>query len=181
MTTSTESAGDGVILARLRSGNTEGVELLDCAYRERLLRFGFRYLGSWDDAEDVVQEVMGRVATTTNHPEKLRPWLFKITRNACFTLLRRRGCRPECALETQAGLVASMTGHLTGLVKEERRARLVTVLGELSIDQAEVLRLRYTERLSRPEIAEVLDIPPETVKSRLFEAVKVLRRHASLG
>ena len=181
MSTGSDARHDRVIVAGLRLGDPAGARLLDRAYRARLLTFCFRYLGRWEDAEDVVQEVMGAALIADDLPESLRPWLFTVARNRSLNMLRARGRRPERALESQAGLVASLTGLLTGLVKEERRQRLQSVLRELSAEQAEILRLRYTERLGRAEIAEILGIPTGRVKSRLFEAVEALRRNSETG
>jgi RNA polymerase sigma factor (sigma-70 family) len=65
-------------------------------------------------------------------------------------------------------------------VKEEQRSRLACLLSTLRPAQREVLRLRYTENLSRSEIAEVLDISESVVKSQLFEGLEKLRNHPSL-
>jgi len=69
---------------------------------------------------------------------------------------------------------------LTRLAKRELRSRTSHLVDALPVSQQEVLRLRYTEGLSRAEIAEVLEIPDSLVKSRLFEGLKKLREHPSL-
>ena len=168
------------ILARLEAGDTQGVELLDRGYRERLSTFCYRYVGSWDLAEDVVQELFAKLLECSEPPQRLRPWLLRVARNLSLNALRSRGRRPEHPIDTQAGLVASLTGHMTGLIREERQRRLQQVLRELSQEHAEVLRLRYTEQLSRADIAAVLEIPESTVKSRLFDAVRAVRAQISL-
>ena len=74
-----------------------------------------------------------------------------------------------------------MTGHLTRLINDERKAQLGDALRQLTDDQHEALRLRYVEELSRAEIAAVLDISEALVKSRLFEGMKRLRDHSGLA
>ena len=73
-----------------------------------------------------------------------------------------------------------MTGCLTKMVRREQRAHLQRALAELPENQREVLHLRYAEELSRAEIAQVLDIPENLVKSRLYEGMVNLRSHDSL-
>ena len=85
------------------------------------------------------------------------------------------------ALLTNAPYKAELTGQLTRLVKMERHEKLRRLLDELPPAQHEVLRLRYTEGLSRSEIAQVLDITESVVKSRLYEGLEKLRGHALPG
>ena len=169
------------LIGQLRDGGPEAASLLDRLYRGALLRFCWGYLGQMDQAEDALQDVWYKVLTAPSVPETFRPWLYKLARNHCLNLLRqRRRHRAEDASPLASHLHQSATGHLTRLVKDERRAQLAELLKDLPEAQQEVLRLRYVEGLSRGEIAEVLEISEALVKSRLFEALKRLRTHTSL-
>jgi RNA polymerase sigma-70 factor (ECF subfamily) len=134
-----------------------------------------------DEAEDAFQEICCRVLSTKTVPDAFRPWLYKTARNQCLTLLarRKRHRKEKQTLPPASQVHEVLTGHLTRLVQDERRARLNELVGTLSEEQQEVLRLRYVEDLSRAEIAEVLDIPEPLVKSRLFEGIRHLRVQAS--
>ena len=169
------------LVIRLRAGDSSAGALLDRLYREKLVRFCWGYLGRIEEAEDAVQDICYKVLTATGIPDAFRPWLYKTTRNHCFSVLRHRARRKDGQpLPSASQLHEILTGHLTKLVKDEQRSRLSELVWSLPEEQREVLRLRYVEDLSRTEIAEVLEIPESVVKSRLFEGLKRLRERAAL-
>jgi len=165
----------------LRAGDPRAGTLLDKLYRGRILRFCWGYLGRMDEAEDAVQDVCYRVLNTTSIPDVFRPWLYKIARNQCRTLIQRHSRRKQehHSLPPASQILEVLTGQLTRLLQEEERSRVDQLVRRLSPEQQEVLRLRYVEDLPRSEIAEVLDLPESVVKSRLFEGLKRLRADAT--
>jgi RNA polymerase sigma factor (sigma-70 family) len=169
------------LVESLRAGNAEAGKSLCELYHPPLMRFCYRYLATKDEAEDVVQEVFLRVLKNDALPENFRAWIYKITRNRCLDVIRKRGRRPDDqALPTASRLNADLSGCLTKMVRREQRAHLQRALAELPENQREVLHLRYAEDLSRAEIAQVLDISENLVKSRLYEGMVNLRSHDSL-
>jgi len=169
------------LLARLRDGNAEAGRMLAEVYHPPLMRFCFRYLGSREEAEDVVQEVFLKVLRRHDAPENFRAWIYKVARNRCLDVKRAKGRRGEDQdLASASRVDADLTGCLTRLVRREQRAHLQRALATLSENHREVLHLRYAEDLSREEIAEVLDLPEKVVKSRLYEGMVKLRAHDSL-
>lgn len=170
------------LVARLREGDAQVGSLLTEAYRLSLLRFCWGYLGNRDEAEDAVQDVLCKVLASTTIPDNFRAWIYRIARNRCLDILRGRGRkRDDQVLPTEPGLALELTGDLTRMVRHEQRAQLLQLLNALPLEQSEVLRLRYTEGLSRGEVASVLDIPLKLVKSRLFKGLQKLREHKSLA
>jgi len=168
------------LVLRLRDGASEAGKILDKLYRPSLKRFCQGYLGRTDEVEDVVQDVFCRVLSSETIPDKFRAWIYRIARNRCLDILRGRARRPnDETLLTNIHLESVLTGNLTRLVRNEQRSRLRHLLAALPPDQCEVLSLRYTEGLSRAEIANVLEIPESLVKSRLFEGLEKLRRYDS--
>lgn len=169
------------LVAHLRDGHTTAGAMLDELYRQKLIHFCHGYLGSRDDAEDVVQEVFFRVLKNSAVPDNFRAWIYKICRNRCLDVQRARSRkRDNRVLPDASFLDARLTGNLTRLVRREQRSRLRHLLAALPANQREILRLRYAEGLSRAEIADVLEIPEPLVKSRLYESLKTLRQHTSL-
>ena len=169
------------LVARLHDGDASAGKLLCDLYNPPLMRFSFRYLGSQDEAEDVVQEVFLRVLKNDTQPVNFRAWVYKIARNRCLDVIRSRGRRVDDQDMPEASRIdAELTGCLTRLVRREQQAHLKRALAELPENQREVLHLRYAENLSRTEISEVLDVPEPVVKSRLYEGMVKLRANDSL-
>jgi len=170
------------VLVHLRQGDPQAAEVLERLYRDAMLHFCFGYLQNLEDARDAVQETFYRVLKADVIPDRFRPWLYRIARNHCLNVLRDRQHNPACGvMPSDSKLPEAATGHLSRLVRSEARHRLRDAVARLSPAHQEVLRLRYGENLSREEIAEVLELPESIVKSRLFEAVRKLREHASLA
>lgn len=168
-----------LLVRRLRGGHADAPAMLNRLYREALLRFCWGYLGDMSEAEDALQEITYKIITAADVPDHFRPWLYRVARNHCLNVLRHRAQHPRAAAMPPASVVGdSLTGHLTRLVRDEMRERVVELVRRLPEPLREVLRLRYVEELSRAEIAQVLDVPERTVKTRLFEGLKRLRELA---
>jgi len=167
------------LVAGLRTGDASAAELLEELYREPLRRFALGYLRDAGEAEDATQEVFVKVLESTSVPERFRAWIYRIARNHCLNRLQsRRGAVDDRALTSEPGAVLSQTGHLSRMVRVEEGERLRALMESLALEQREVLHLRYSEELSRDEIAEVLDLSVSVVKSRLYEGMKKLRELA---
>jgi RNA polymerase sigma-70 factor (ECF subfamily) len=168
------------LVVRVRAGDPRAGALLDELYRDALVRFCWGYLGRMEEAEDAVQDICCKVLETRIVPDAFRPWLYKIARNHCLNLRRGRARRKDDRdLPSASQLREALTGQLTRLVRDEQKARLEELVRALPETEREILRLRYVEGLSRPEIAEVLDLDESVVKSRLFEGLQRLREQTS--
>ena len=83
---------DERLVAVVRRGNPAGFEVLVSRYQSRLLAFCRHLLGSREDAEDVLQEVLAaafNAILADERPINVRPWLYRIARNRCLNHLRR--------------------------------------------------------------------------------------------
>ncbi|MFC7934172.1 sigma-70 family RNA polymerase sigma factor [Streptomyces cinereoruber] len=145
-------------------------------YRPRLVRYAVRLLdGDWHKAEDIVQETAARAWKHSQflgtRREHIRPWLFTVVKNLVIDHHRARLNRPlelVPAEELNAawdGTDAPLTSHV-----------ILEALGELNEQQQTIIRLMYCMECSVAQAAEHLGIPPGTVKSRAFYAVRALRR-----
>lgn len=161
--------------AGLRGGDPSAALELERTYRAAIVRFAFGYLGDAAEAEDASQEVFIKALGARSVPQQLRPWLYRITRNHCLNVLRHRRVRAEERLPSRAAFMDSEAGHLTRLVNAENEEAMRARVAALTPEHREVLELRYGEDLTREEIAQVLDLAPSVVKSRLYEAMKKLR------
>ena len=149
----------------------ETFELLVETFQDRLVRYALRRLGSFSDAEDVVQEVFVRAfAERARHKEvsEVGPYLYRMIANACTDQLRKRG-RLRLLMEkmsTKKVRDGGETAFEAGVATEEMR-RAEDLLRRLPRAQAEAIRLRVFEGLRLWEIGEVLGCPVDTVSSRL--------------
>ncbi|MFD7165295.1 sigma-70 family RNA polymerase sigma factor [Streptomyces violascens] len=141
-----------------------------------LLRFAARMLGwDWHRAEDVLQEAAIRAwqhaAELAPTAEALRPWLFQVVRNLVIDGYRGRQARPQEAGESDIahhpvpdGVDHALTAHV-----------VVDAMHDLAPFQREVLLHVYYMGRSVSQTARVLGVPPGTVKSRTYYAIKALR------
>ena len=162
---------DDRLIAFTRRGNSSAFEVLFSRYQSRLLAFCRHLLGSKEDAEDVLQEVMAaafNAILADDRPINVRPWLYRIARNRSLNHLRRA---------TAIG-VDSMDIHLsengaTTADKVHERERFRTLVGdiqELPETQRTALVLREMDALSYEQIAEAMETTVPGVKSLLVRA-----------
>jgi RNA polymerase sigma-70 factor (ECF subfamily) len=154
------------------------------AYRRRVYSFARYLLSSREEAEDVTQEVLLRLWRHQDgvEEERLGSWLLRVTRNACYDLLRRR--RSEAATntmatslddETVAELVSAEPDPQSRAMAADFRRRLLGALGELGEPYKSIIILREVQGLAHREIGEALGIPEVTVRVHLHRGRKKLR------
>lgn len=147
------------------------------AAHAQLTRFCRGYLADPESSEDAAQEILSRAARTVGPRASPRAWLLTIARHHCLDRLRARAASIDGdRLATNFDIASEAAGPLTKLVGAEREDELTRALAVLSDDERELLRLRYVENLSRAEVAELLGITEELVKSRVYETIERLRR-----
>ena len=156
------------------------VAVLVDAYAGRLVRYAFRQLGDYQDAEDVVQQVFVRAFVEHSNRRKVSavgPYLYRSVANASTDLLRRRNCAAVFREEigTQQ-LPAGSDGPVEMAQAAEGLRHAESLLGGLPKEQAEAIRLRVFDGLRLGEIAEVLGCPLNTVCSRLRYGFQKLRK-----
>ncbi|MEC7945974.1 MAG: RNA polymerase sigma factor, partial [Myxococcota bacterium] len=126
----------------------------------------------WEEAYDVVQEVFIRAMRETRlfNPEfRIKAWLFRVTSNLCFNLVRDRK-RRGVILETFPQPDRTKPDQMDAVFKGERRDEVLDAIGKMTRDHQEILLLRYYDDLSYAEIAAVLQVKLGTVMSRLSRA-----------
>lgn len=149
---------------------------------ETLARAGYAYawslLGHREDAADAVQSAL---ASLWRHRWRLRrgvsprAWFFRVLRNRCLDMLRRRRVRGQ-AQPLNGDLPDRRTrGPEDEATRRDELRRLRDALARLEPAQREIILLRDYHGLSYAEIANVLGIPPGTVMSRLHRARMTLR------
>jgi RNA polymerase sigma-70 factor (ECF subfamily) len=166
---------DNDLVARSLRGDTDAFGTLVLRYREMVIGVAYRLCGDAALAEDVAQETFIRVwdKLSTFRPEgNFRAWLARIATNLTIDALRRR--KPVVDIADLA-IAASGQEPETVVLKGERAAAVREALMQLPLHSRMVLVLREYEALSYQEIADALDIPLGTVKSRLNDARRRLK------
>jgi RNA polymerase sigma-70 factor (ECF subfamily) len=162
----------------IAGGDRSAFERLFHAYQRRLFGYIFRMVGKTDAAEELASDVMLEVwkgAGGFKGESKVSTWIFGIARFRAISHLRRSN--PAVVDIEHAGPLAdSHERQDEVLVKESTREEVRTALKKLSRQHQEVIELTFYQGFSYPEIAEILDCPVNTVKTRMFYARKELRQ-----
>lgn len=153
------------------------------AHRTALIRFCGNYTRDAHTAEEWAQEtflILKEKAGTFRAGADLKPWLFRIARNVCLQSLRRKRELQwsESVAARQPMMLASGPSQLSRVAAAELSERALRMLAQLSEVERTVFVLRYVEGLTREQIAQVVDAPLATVKSRLYRAMKLLNESA---
>lgn len=152
-------------------------------YRDRVYNFAYYTLRHAEDAEDVTQEVLIRMWHHQGRLDEPRvlAWLLKVTRNACYDLLRRHRAR-RARFDENVDLQASDTyadgapGPQEHIEADDFQRRLQQALAELPESYRTVVILRELEDLKYDEIAEITGRPINSVKVYLHRGRKLLRQ-----
>src|SRR6059058_1888388 len=162
---------DERLITLLRRGNVAAFEVLVSRYGSRLLSFCRHLLGSREDAEDVLQEVLAaafNAILADERPINVRPWLYRIARNRCLNHLRRpvpAGQDSMDIFERDGGSTTADTVH-----RREEFRQIVADVQDLPETQKTALLLREIDALSYDQIAEAMDTTVPSVKSLLVRA-----------
>jgi len=167
------------LLDRLRAGDVRAFEELVTAHQHRVFGLAWRMLGDRAEAEEVAQEAFlraHRAVADFRGEAKLSTWLYAITSRLCLSRLSSADRR--VTRQGEEALVRLRNGNpdaATRIERGELEAALHRAVAELPEDRRIVVVLRDLEGLSYEEIAEALDLPLGTVRSRLHRARMDLR------
>jgi RNA polymerase sigma-70 factor (ECF subfamily) len=179
-------SADGQQLIAARRREPGAFEALLHRHQAPLYNFCLRLLGQADDAADVAQETFVQLynhLARLDEREPLSPWLFRVARNRCIDVIRRRRTVPLIAPnDTSDGLLQVEPADEEPLPDElAERADLQRLLADaisaLPPTYAEVVSLRYAGERSFAEIAQILDCDEGTARVRFHRAKALLRRH----
>jgi RNA polymerase sigma-70 factor, ECF subfamily len=170
-----ESTPDAEVCRLLAAGERDrAFERLLAAYRGRVYRLALGYVRLPADAEDLAQEAfvrLWRALPMYDGRASFSTWLYVIARNACLSELRRRGLRPTSPLgdDDSDGAIA-----VAPAVTVDGRIDCDALVDRLDDPQRRIVRLFYLEERSYEQVAEMLDMPINTVRSHLHRARKRL-------
>lgn len=170
---------DVELLHAVASGDEEALASLYDHYRSILFSVIVRIIISREEAEDVLQEVFLQVWNKARDFDESRgkpfTWLVTLARSRAIDRLRSLGARARAAQEAQRETVEAVSDAEIDTIHSEKRKRVERALAELPEEQRRVLLMAYFEGCSQSEIAERLNTPLGTVKTRMRSGMIRLR------
>ena len=169
---------DADLIRQAARGAVEAYNLLVSRWEKRVYNYLLRLTSNREDALDLTQEVFLKAYQNLrklDDPERFAPWLYRIAHNEAYSMFRKR--RPESAAEevpteaTETGI--SVAG--SSVFPIELSLAVTSALERLSSDQREAVVLKIYQGFKFEEMAEILQCPVSTVKSRLYTALELLK------
>jgi RNA polymerase sigma-70 factor (ECF subfamily) len=163
------------IILRVQSGDREAFAILFEQYKNLVYKTAYLMLGESAEAEDALQDIFLQVYQSLSGFDpgkaKFTTWLYRVTINYCLNHRRKKRAFTLALEEISPALKSEFPG--ARLAEEEL---LQQAIGTLTDRQRAVVILRYFWDLPYAEIAQILNLPLGTVKSRLDLALKTLRK-----
>jgi RNA polymerase sigma-70 factor, ECF subfamily len=147
-------------------------------HQNRLVRYAFFRIGNKEEAEDIVQNVMVALfckQEKIRHIDKPVPYLFRMVGNACIDHLRKKPNAGSVSTDEIRDIPVDGADREKEIIAREEYERVNQLLGGIPGEQAEVIRMRIFDELSFTEIAEIMETPVTTVKSRFSYGIIKLR------
>ena len=174
------------------TGDAEAFDRFVEHFRAKIFHYTWLMCGQREDAEEVAQDTLLKVFESFDQlrePERVRPWVFRVAKNACLMKRRKSIFAPVHELSLDEFMPSK--SHVDGgvkieiadwsslpddrLLQAEMKEVLERAIGDLPENYRSVILLRDMEELSTQETAHVLELSGDTVKTRLHRARLALR------
>ena len=165
---------DEELLERAQKGDTKAFDALYRRHRDWVYRLAWRFTGSEPDALDVLQETfiyLLRKLPGLRLTAALTTFFYPVVKHLSLNVRRAGRVRRE-ADES----LLCMTHNAECTTEDASRTELAAVLATLPAEQREIVLMRFVDEMSLEEIARALQIPVNTIKSRLYRAMEALRK-----
>jgi RNA polymerase sigma-70 factor, ECF subfamily len=171
------TASDGQLLARIAHGDHEAVAALYHRLERPLFAFLVKILRDREAAADVLNDTMldvWRQAGRFEGKSSVATWIYAIAHHKAISWLRRRR-EVELNDEAAAEIADDSPSAEVRLAEADVATAIARLMERLSVDHRVVLQLAYFQEFSVSQIAEILDCPENTVKTRMFYARQRLK------
>jgi RNA polymerase sigma-70 factor (ECF subfamily) len=174
---------DEELVAAFQAGERVAFDELLVRWDGRVRGAIYRVVGDSEDVRDLSQEVFLKVYRALpgfKQEARFSSWLYQIALNACRDRLRRRRRHPQTSLdeleEGAPALASRSPGPLDMVVVGDLRRVVASAVAALPDEQREVIVLKEYQGLTFVEVAETLELPVSTVKTRLYRGLHQLRQ-----
>ena len=180
-----EDITDDDLMLMCRNGDANAFDVLFDRHYVGVFIFARIMLGSTHQADEILQETFLAVARATGRYAargRFRSWLMRIVRNRCLNRIESERARREALGKRHGGsldvveAVCDQPGPAQIVQSDEQRAVIVAAVAELPDRQREAIALYAFEQMRYRQIAEVLDMPINTVKTLIHRARANLAR-----
>jgi RNA polymerase sigma-70 factor (ECF subfamily) len=177
---------DEELVARSRGGDLDSFNQLVLRWERPIYALAYRVIGREEDARDVAQETFLRAFRALSGfkgQAKFSSWLYRITLNLCRDWIRRERRTPIAQVPEGVDLIelageTTPTESIEELVSRKQLGLAVAkAMALLPDEQRTAIILKEYHGLTFQEIADLIDCPLSTVKTRLYQGLTVLRRH----
>jgi RNA polymerase sigma-70 factor, ECF subfamily len=164
-------------------------------FRTKIFHYSWMMCGQREDAEEVAQETLLKVFEnfhTLQAPERVKPWVFRIAKNACLMKRRKSVFAPAVSQEVSLDELRPAKAGEAGDVRieiadwsqipedqalaSEIRRTLTTAIAALPEHYRSVILLRDVEEMSTQDTSQILDLTEDAVKQRLHRARLMVRK-----
>ncbi len=184
------SDGDDKLVKRAKKGDSRAFDLLVLKYQGRVAQLVSRYVRNNAEVEDVTQEAFikaYRALPSFRGDSAFYTWLYRIAANAAKNHLVAMGRRPSSDVALDGAETFEITDRLTDaespdevIMAQELKDVIAKAIDALPAELRSALTLREFEGLSYEEIAEVIECPIGTVRSRIFRAREAIDQRVAL-
>lgn len=183
---------DDILIRRAAAKDESAFEQLMLLHRKPVYNICYRMAGNADDALDLSQEVFLKLWRTLEQYQfdaAFSTWLFRLTQNVCIDFLRRKKRQQHVSLtfsnDEDEGKELSVPDPEPlpeeRVIFNEKQAAIRAAMNALPVDFREILQLRVVQELPYEQIAQIMDLPVGTVKSRLARARLQLKKRLDAG
>lgn len=192
------STDEKALIQRVATGDRAAMGQLLQTHEKRLYNVCLRMVNNRDDAAELTQDAMVKIVQHLENfrgEAQLTTWMTRIAMNLSISFLRKRRLRTTTSIDAASGaseddgrgaLASRLAdsrepGPAQSVQTSEMLDRLHEAIGELDEDQRAVLVLRDIDQIDYQQIAQTLELPVGTVKSRLFRARLALRERMNFA
>ncbi|MFA6227423.1 MAG: sigma-70 family RNA polymerase sigma factor [Candidatus Paceibacterota bacterium] len=180
-----QRSDEEIILEYLNGDKNSFTEIVN-RYLKSIYNFVYRFVGDEKATEDITQEVFLKAWKNIKKfdiEKSFKTWIFSISKNTCIDYLRKRKDVPISLFDNEEGGNSIEDNLIDQELKpdeifslEHDKKQVQKALNELTTKQKEVIILKYVNGMSLSEVAEIIDIPADTIKSHHRRALMKLRK-----